>query len=721
MAKQTISTSNIKEVKYENNKASKLVINNKLIWVTITDSIEYPNFFQLETLNNSYSTSNYNISAAETERNDNEIEIKRETTYKILHAAGNASDIQGCPEYPQGIVPFNIWLRDYLIFSTDEELSNESIERAIRSGKCKAIPMMHSNIIGTLTVENYNNVEWAVLFADDDGTYIMSIRLNVLLSLPYDIESAEDNCKLEKINNRYTYNAGCLNNNGLALPITLSTNQLNFKLNDYAYAFDFTNNSTYAIVKNLENNTYFGCVYNSSSKTLAFHSDCARDGGSSFAIDKEKLGSRLKKIYFDFSNLETEVNPINFACKSVAGPLSNYLLDKQKQETSVTENSSSGNVSDYAYYEDKILFKADSSNEYYKYLKVKIKIIFTDGTSVEKDMTKISNYNHSFILNKENIPETTLPISHFTFNILFDEEEIYKNTLVFTLGDDKTYYSVAAANTNISGDIKIPETYKGLPVQKIDRAGFKSCTSITKIVVPDSVINIGYEAFAECTSLKSITIPKNLKIVGSSTSKKICYNCTSLTEINYNAIDCTDHDGFWQGGGSSYVSFGNAGINSTGITLNIGPKVKRFSGGLVQGYSPNTNKPNITKIIFSPNSEFEELVGSGQLNITEINLPASLKIIRGGALSSAKITSLTIPKNVNSIGKEIVPQTYSSTATPQIQRIIFEDPYNWECCEFDYFPEHSTHQIQSSILTDQTEAAKALSFLYRGFYWRKKS
>ena len=67
--------------------------------------------------------------------------------------------------------------------------------------------------------------------------------------------------------------------------------------------------------------------------------------------------------------------------------------------------------------------------------------------------------------------------------------------------------SVSAANTSISGDIVIPESFNGQSITTIPKDAFKNCNRIKSIVVPDTVTSIAVGAFAGCIQLESITIP----------------------------------------------------------------------------------------------------------------------------------------------------------------------------------------------------------------------
>ena len=77
--------------------------------------------------------------------------------------------------------------------------------------------------------------------------------------------------------------------------------------------------------------------------------------------------------------------------------------------------------------------------------------------------------------------------------------------LTFTPDNDTTptEYYVSAKDTQISGDVVIPEYYKGLPVTKISEWGFNECVNITSVRIPDTVTEIGEFAFANCFPLSN--------------------------------------------------------------------------------------------------------------------------------------------------------------------------------------------------------------------------
>ena len=77
------------------------------------------------------------------------------------------------------------------------------------------------------------------------------------------------------------------------------------------------------------------------------------------------------------------------------------------------------------------------------------------------------------------------------------------------------------------GDVVIPGSYGEYSVRRIAPQAFQR-RDITSVVIPDSVENIGYEAFYSCCAMKSIHLPASLKIIG-----KNAFNfCIGLKEVD---------------------------------------------------------------------------------------------------------------------------------------------------------------------------------------------
>ena len=64
-------------------------------------------------------------------------------------------------------------------------------------------------------------------------------------------------------------------------------------------------------------------------------------------------------------------------------------------------------------------------------------------------------------------------------------------------------------------------------VNNIIYAGFKNCTGLTSVILPDSIVSIDNQAFYGCSELNNISISNNVNSIGS-----YCfYNCGKLSDI----------------------------------------------------------------------------------------------------------------------------------------------------------------------------------------------
>lgn len=79
--------------------------------------------------------------------------------------------------------------------------------------------------------------------------------------------------------------------------------------------------------------------------------------------------------------------------------------------------------------------------------------------------------------------------------------------------------------TITSGDIP----YRAFLTQ-IDSYSYRTCTSLTSVIIADNVTSIGEEAFSDCDGLISVTIGNGVTSIG----VRAFYNCTELTSITFN-------------------------------------------------------------------------------------------------------------------------------------------------------------------------------------------
>ena len=94
-------------------------------------------------------------------------------------------------------------------------------------------------------------------------------------------------------------------------------------------------------------------------------------------------------------------------------------------------------------------------------------------------------------------------------------------------------YMCTGIGTATDSDIVIPDKVDGIPVTIIDgggyfgEGGFKDCTQITSVTLPNTITHIYNGAFMNCTNLTKVVIPDSVEYIG----QFAFYGCTSLTSI----------------------------------------------------------------------------------------------------------------------------------------------------------------------------------------------
>ena len=149
----------------------------------------------------------------------------------------------------------------------------------------------------------------------------------------------------------------------------------------------------------------------------------------------------------------------------------------------------------------------------------------------------------------------------------------------------------------------LPKDYAGEYVVKegcvtIASSAFAGCTSLTDVVLPDSVTSIGSRAFEGCSSLKTISIPSQVKTIPS-----FCFaDCSSLGSIVFSS-GLTEIEGY---AFQNCSNLANVDLPEGLITIGIG-------------------------------------VYNGCSNLSMIDIPDSVKEIGVSAFRGTALQSFTIP------------------------------------------------------------------------------
>ena len=226
--------------------------------------------------------------------------------------------------------------------------------------------------------------------------------------------------------------------------------------------------------------------------------------------------------------------------------------------------------------------------------------------------------------------------------------------LAYELTADRTAVIVTGIGTCTDTAIVIPATYGGLPVVGIADYAFQGCTSLTSVVMPDSIVVskssivsdgrlfaiIGYSAFQGCTSLTTFTMPARITvsdyisivvIIGDSAFQ----DCTSLTSITF-PENITIPDIPTRIFMGEYVFKGC--ISLTTITF---PDCVWDIGS-----SSFENCTGLTSVTI-PEGVTDIDVFQGCTSLTNVTIPSSVRSIsRGAFYGCTSLTSINIPSSV---------------------------------------------------------------------------
>ncbi len=159
----------------------------------------------------------------------------------------------------------------------------------------------------------------------------------------------------------------------------------------------------------------------------------------------------------------------------------------------------------------------------------------------------------------------------------------------------------------------------GNTVEKIGDSAFSGCSLLSAISFGSGLKEIGKRAFEDCETLTELRLPKSLLKIG----EYAINNCNGINKLYYagsvsdwaSKIDGVNYLTAWNYGGELYV-----------------------------------NNNLVTEVVLSGISEIKAGAFSGMKKITAVTLPEGLKTIGTGAFAKTNISDITLPEGLEKIG-----------------------------------------------------------------------
>lgn len=232
----------------------------------------------------------------------------------------------------------------------------------------------------------------------------------------------------------------------------------------------------------------------------------------------------------------------------------------------------------------------------------------------------------------------------------FQVGDLYYN--IFSDGTAEVTFQKQYSSDNYAGltDVTIPATVTNdditYNVTSIGESAFEKCSTLTSVVIPNSVLSIGKRAFYfsnACATLKSVTIGNSVTSIG----EQAFYYCTGLTSIVFpNSITSIGSGAFSYCYNLSSISIPNS---ITSIESDAFTKTAWY-----------TNQPNGLIYINNILYKYKGAVPQG----TTVVVREGTTSISGSAFyQCTSLTSIIIPETMTSIGKSAF---YDCTALSSI-------------------------------------------------------
>ena len=226
--------------------------------------------------------------------------------------------------------------------------------------------------------------------------------------------------------------------------------------------------------------------------------------------------------------------------------------------------------------------------------------------------------------------------------------------LAFQMNQDGQTYTVTGVGTCKDTVIYIPAAYEGGAVTAIGEKAFAGCTKVEKIVLPNSVTEIGDRAFYD-SGIVEFTIPASVKKIGT----QIFFQANKLDTVHYNSDYANETASVFGATWIRKVVFGGKKVpayvcqSASGLSeVVIGKTVTEIGNN---AFEDCTNLSNVT--IPDSVSVIGEASFAGCSALDTVEIPNSvIRINKRAFAGCTNLYTVTIPASVTNIGEEAFSQ-----------------------------------------------------------------
>lgn len=235
------------------------------------------------------------------------------------------------------------------------------------------------------------------------------------------------------------------------------------------------------------------------------------------------------------------------------------------------------------------------------------------------------------------LPDSVQRIGYQAFSNCAAKEIVLPQTMQ-SLGD-AAFYSCSNLQK-----INLPEG-----IERVGDSAFSNCYSLREIVIPDSVTEIGYQAFDRCSRLTRVTLGKNLESIDYA-----FFKCDRLFEVYNRSVLPVVADGTNKYGGLAKNAKNLYGIGTGYSKINTTENgIRYFEDAdkvyLLDYYGTETELA-LPETIKGKPSVLSEYAFNGAENIRKLTVPGSIKNIPYNCFSGMPdLTELVLEEGVATI------------------------------------------------------------------------